>query len=192
MDIRDQQRLAWLNDYLDTSRISLDMIWRELTLLFNNRPNEHKLVGDKFTDLLFKGQPFEVLDGDNFHFNYKFLKAIFEGQQQQQLRVRVVTILGPQNSGKSTLLNAMFGCDFSVSDGRCTRGIYGSFIRATGESANEFDYFLVLDTEGLQSIEKGDREYDRKLILFAFAVSNVVIFNSPTTSRPCSRHASSR
>ena len=137
-----------------------------------------KLVGDKFSELLFKGQPFEVLDGDNFRFNDKFLKAIFEAQKQQQLRIRVISILGPQNSGKSTLLNFMFGCDFSVSDGRCTRGIYGSFIKATGESAKDFDYLLVLDTEGLQSIEKSDREYDRKLILFAFAVSNIVILNT--------------
>ena len=176
----DQQGelLAKLNKLIDAKRISLDVIWRELVLLFNARPNENKIVGDKFAELLFKGQPFEILDGDNFRFNEKFLRTIFEAQKQQQLRIRVISILGPQNSGKSTLLNFMFGCDFSVSDGRCTRGIYGSFIKATGESANKFDYLLVLDTEGLQSIEKGDPEYDRKLILFAFAVSNIVILNA--------------
>ena len=177
----DQQGelLAKLNKLIDAKRISLDVIWRELVLLFNRRPNdENKLVGDKFAELLFKGQPFEILDGDNFRFNEQFLRTIFEAQQQHQLRIRVISILGPQNSGKSTLLNFMFGCDFSVSDGRCTRGIYGSFIKATGESAIEFDYLLVLDTEGLQSIEKGDPEYDRKLILFAFAVSNIVILNT--------------
>ena len=177
----DQQGelLAKLNKLIDAKRISLDVIWRELVLLFNRRPNdENKLVGDKFAELLFKGQPFEILDGDNFRFNEQFLRTIFEAQQQHQLRIRVISILGPQNSGKSTLLNFMFGCDFSVSDGRCTRGIYGSFIKATGESANKFDYLLVLDTEGLQSIEKGDPEYDRKLILFAFAVSNIVILNT--------------
>ena len=177
-DNGDQKALADFNEIIDKKRILLDVIWRELTLLFNQRPNDHKLFGDKFTELLFKGQPFEILDGDNFRFNDKFLKAVFEVQKQQQLRIRVISVLGPQNSGKSTLLNFMFGCDFSVSDGRCTRGIYGSFIKATGESAIEFDYLLVLDTEGLQSIEKGDREYNRKLILFAFAVSNIVILNT--------------
>ena len=170
--------VAKYNKLIDMKRISLDVIWRELMLLFNQVPDDYKLVGEKFAELLFKGQPFEVLDGDNFRFNDKFLKAIFEAQKQQQLRIRVISILGPQNSGKSTLLNFMFGCDFSVSDGRCTRGIYGSFIKATGESAKDFDYLLVLDTEGLQSIEKSDREYDRKLILFVFAVSNIVILNT--------------
>ena len=176
----DEQRalLTKFSDLIDKKRISLDVIWRELMLMFNKRPTEHKLVGDKFAEMLFKGQPFEILDGDNFRFNEQFLKTIIEVQKQHQLRIRVISVLGPQNSGKSTLLNFMFGCDFSVSDGRCTRGIYGSFIKATGESAIEFDYLLVLDTEGLQSIEKGDREYDRKLILFAFAVSNIVILNT--------------
>jgi len=31
------------------------------------------------------------------------------------MRVCVITILGPQSSGKSTLLNFLFGCDFSAS-----------------------------------------------------------------------------
>lgn len=40
-----------------------------------------------------------------------------------------------------------------------------------------FDYFLVIDSEGLQSIEKLDSEYDRKIMLFCLAVSHVVIIN---------------
>ena len=173
-----EEQIAKINEIIDMKRISMDVIWREFMLLYNQRPNCHQPIADKFTELLFKGQPFEIIDGDNFRFNYTFLKTIFDAQKELQLRIRVISILGPQNSGKSTLLNFMFGCDFSVSDGRCTRGIYGSFIKATDESANEFDYLLVLDTEGLQSIEKGDREYDRKLILFVFAVSNIVILNA--------------
>ena len=39
----------------------------------------------------------------------------------------VITVLGPQSSGKSTLLNFLFGCDFATSEGRCTRGIYGTY-----------------------------------------------------------------
>ena len=36
-------------------------------------------------------------------------------------------IFGPQSSGKSTLLNFIFGSDFASSDGRCTNGIYGTY-----------------------------------------------------------------
>jgi ABC-type lipoprotein export system ATPase subunit len=39
----------------------------------------------------------------------------------------IVSIFGPQSSGKSTLLNFVLGCDFSSSTGRCTKGIYGTY-----------------------------------------------------------------
>lgn len=151
------------------------MIWREIILIYNYSRGafNNQFVRDTFSMLIFKGQPFEILDGDNFQFNKQFLQDIF---LEQRLRIRVISILGPQNSGKSTLLNFMFGCDFTVSDGRCTRGIYGSLVKSNNTEL--YDYLLILDTEGLQSIEKGDKEYDRKLILFCFAVSNILIINT--------------
>lgn len=87
----------------------------------------------------------------------------------------MVSVVGPQNSGKSTLMNFIFGCDFTVSDGRCTKGVYGTVIKA--KNFPEFDFVLVIDTEGLQSIEKHDPEYDRKLTLFCLAVSHLIIVN---------------
>lgn len=62
----------------------------------------------------------------------------------------VVGIFGPQSSGKSTLLNYIFGCDFASSDGRCTNGIYGTYYDITN-SCLPFSGILVLDTEGLFS-----------------------------------------
>jgi hypothetical protein len=171
------EKLVKLIDY---KRISLEVIWREVILIYkykNSTRKDYSFIRDTFSRLIFKGQPFEILDGDNFQFNKQILLDIFQNEFKiKNSRIRVVSILGPQNSGKSTLLNFMFGCDFTVSDGRCTRGIYGSLIKSNNPEL--FDYFLVLDTEGLQSIEKGDKEYDRKLILFCFAVSNVLIINT--------------
>lgn len=39
----------------------------------------------------------------------------------------VIGIVGRQSSGKSTLLNTVFGCDFMSSVGRCTKGVYGTY-----------------------------------------------------------------
>lgn len=39
----------------------------------------------------------------------------------------VIGIVGPQSSGKSTLLNFVLGCDFMSSVGRCTKGVYGTY-----------------------------------------------------------------
>jgi ABC-type lipoprotein export system ATPase subunit len=55
-----------------------------------------------------------------------FLKTIFKDLTE---KVIVLSVIGPQSSGKSTLLNFLFGCDFLTSTGRCTRGIYGTYIR---------------------------------------------------------------
>ena len=39
-------------------------------------------------------------------------------------------------------------------------------------------WLLLLDTEGLQSPERNDDEYDRKIILFAMLSADILIFNS--------------
>ena len=54
------------------------------------------------------------------------MKKLFENDTDKAL---VITILGPQSSGKSTLLNFLFGCDFATSIGRCTRGVYGTYFK---------------------------------------------------------------
>ena len=96
----------------------------------------------------------------------------------------VLTIIGPQSSGKSTLLNFLFGCDFMTSTGRCTKGIYGTYIKSTNFRA--YDSILILDTEGLLAImdssEKEERMmFDRRVCLFALAVSDYVFINTICT-----------
>jgi ABC-type lipoprotein export system ATPase subunit len=61
----------------------------------------------------------------------------------------VLAIIGPQSSGKSTLLNFLFGCDFATSEGRCTRGVYGTYFRLNNNRMVNFDGIFVIDTEGL-------------------------------------------
>ena len=41
----------------------------------------------------------------------------------------------------------------------------------------DYDYILVCDTEGLISPEKKDNEFERKILLFILAVSNIVLIN---------------
>ena len=91
-------------------------------------------------------------------------------------------IFGPQSSGKSTLLNYCFGCKFLTSSGRCTRGIYGALSKLS-QPVNGSDFFLILDTEGLDAIERGNItdtstiHFDRTMVLFCLSVSQVVIIN---------------
>lgn len=114
------------------------------------------------------------------------MKQLFQSRDD---KVLVLTILGPQSSGKSTLLNFLFGCDFATSEGRCTRGVYGTYFKFA-ENRGQFIHLthcegiFVIDTEGLFAItndkdkEDEDRkDFDSKLVLFCMAVSDFVVVN---------------
>jgi ABC-type lipoprotein export system ATPase subunit len=69
----------------------------------------------------------------------------------------IVSIFGPQSSGKSTLLNFVLGCDFMSSAGRCTKGIYGTYLEIANKQIPNCEAILVLDTEGLFSNYKSEK-----------------------------------
>lgn len=68
----------------------------------------------------------------------RLMTQLFE---QREDRAIVISILGPQSSGKSTLLNFLFGCDFATSEGRCTRGVYGTFFKFS-ENKGRFNHIM--------------------------------------------------
>ena len=108
---------------------------------------------DVLTDLktreIMNNQPFEIIDGDALELPKDLIYRVFKPITDRCL---VLTILGPQSSGKSTLLNFLFGCDFATSEGRCTRGVYGTFFRFKNSGNNNFDGVFVIDTEGLFAV----------------------------------------
>jgi len=69
----------------------------------------------------------------------------------------------------------IFGCDFKVSSGRCTKGMDISLRKVYYN--NKFYHVLVMDTEGLLSIEKADESYDKRLTLLSMACAKKVIVN---------------
>ncbi|KDO24338.1 hypothetical protein SPRG_10415 [Saprolegnia parasitica CBS 223.65] len=66
-------------------------------------------------------------------------------------RVFVLSVMGVQSSGKSTLLNSMFGVRLRTSVARCTRGVNLQLLACN--NCDDYDYVLLLDTEGIQSPE---------------------------------------
>ena len=88
----------------------------------------------------------------------------------------MVAIIGAQSSGKSTILNLLFGTKFETMNettGRqqTTKGIH---------AAKSVDSPLLLfDVEGCDSRERGDSDalFERKSALFALALSEVLIIN---------------
>ena len=109
-------------------------------------------------------------------------------KKEEKDKAIVISVLGPQSSGKSTLLNFLFGCDFATSEGRCTRGVYGTYFKFDKKgqfsNMNHCDGVFVIDTEGLFALtndkdrEDDDRkDFDSKLVLFCLAVSDFIVVN---------------
>ena len=186
-------------------RYTLEIIWREALLSIKygkqNKTdinNYQQTFASNFSRHVERGETFELIDGDNLRFFnkdiddllYNFyerqladLQKINKGQRLQMKQAPiVVSIFGPQSSGKSTLLNYCFGCKFLTSAGRCTRGVYGSLSKLS-RPINLTNHLLILDTEGLDAIERGNIQdtsrihFDRTMVLFCLAVSQVVIIN---------------
>ncbi|WFC98316.1 Dynamin-like GTPase that mediates homotypic ER fusion [Malassezia yamatoensis] len=83
-------------------------------------------------------------------------------------------VLGSQSTGKSTLLNKLFGTNFEVMNERArqqtTKGIWLS----RGMERN----MLVMDVEGTDGRERGeDQDFERKSSLFALTTAECLIVN---------------
>ena len=69
------------------------------------------------------GVPIELMDGDASYVPLKWVAAIFDKITEKvgDKRLFVLSVLGLQSSGKSTLLNTLFGVQFTVSAGRTSQ-----------------------------------------------------------------------
>ncbi|KAJ7217672.1 RHD3/Sey1 [Mycena pura] len=86
----------------------------------------------------------------------------------------IVAVFGSQSTGKSTLLNRLFGTTFDVMDEtrrqQTTKGIW----MCRGKDMN----VMVMDVEGTDGRERGeDQDFERKSALFSLASSEILIIN---------------
>lgn len=97
----------------------------------------------------------------------------------------LISVFGSQSTGKSTLLNALFGTQFGVMNEQqrqqTTKGIWMSKNKkelAAGDGKAMAANILVMDVEGTDGRERGeDQDFERKSALFALATSEVLIVN---------------
>ncbi|XP_012509897.1 PREDICTED: interferon-induced very large GTPase 1-like [Propithecus coquereli] len=134
-------------------------------------------------DLVISGIPIELMDGDASYVPLKWIAAVFDKVSEElgDKRVFVLSILGLQSSGKSTLLNALFGLQFTVGSGRCTQGAYMQLLKVKKTFTEElgFDFMLVVDTEGLRSPQFSNKSQNRdnELATFVIGLANLTLIN---------------
>ncbi|KAK9976969.1 hypothetical protein ABG768_018790 [Culter alburnus] len=193
-EITEQTELERISKELEAATFGLEHIMREISQIYEScstvKKNKKDLQFD-FTSLpslaaemMISGFPLELMDGDAAHVPVIWISAVLDkliwklGDQ----RVFVLSVLGIQSSGKSTMLNTMFGLQFAVSAGRCTRGAFMQLVKLSDEMKTQmnFDYILVVDTEGLRAPElagRSTRHHDNELATFVEGLGNLTLIN---------------
>ncbi|XP_054457136.1 up-regulator of cell proliferation-like isoform X2 [Anoplopoma fimbria] len=136
--------------------------------------------------LLLDGFPLELVDGDASNIPLRWVSDVLSqlnDLMSPKSKILVVTVLGVQSTGKSTLLNTMFGVQFAVSSGRCTRGAFMLLIKINEDVKKELncDFMVIIDTEGLKSPElaqlDNSHEHDNELATLVVGLSDITIIN---------------
>ncbi|XDV22059.1 hypothetical protein PO909_027031, partial [Leuciscus waleckii] len=163
-DIPEQQMATHLTDeHTELDRISeelkaatfgLEHILREIGQIYESCQSVNKnkeglpcnfsSLPSLAAEMMISGFPLELMDGDAAHVPVVWVTAVLHEliKKLGDKRVFVLSVLGIQSSGKSTMLNAMFGLQFAVSAGRCTRGAFMQLIRVSEEMKTEKQAFM--------------------------------------------------
>ncbi|CAG8800351.1 43829_t:CDS:2 [Gigaspora margarita] len=128
---------------------------------------------------ILEGISLRTLDSD-------FLSAVLSKIMSDNKRQLIVlSVIGLESSGKSTLLNYLFHCGLSTSAGRCTKGAYMSY-RHTIYSGKELDV-LIIDSEGMGSTAQKyisrRTDFDKKMTLLALMCLQILIVNTKGLTR---------
>ncbi|KAF2723179.1 root hair defective 3 GTP-binding protein [Polychaeton citri CBS 116435] len=141
-------------------------------------------IGDKPTKAAFE-HGIQVIDADkNFNENLPAYLQV-ENILRAGFNYHLISVFGSQSTGKSTLLNHLFGTHFGVMSEQerrqTTKGIWMSKNKRDqiqGQQEKMAENILVMDVEGTDGRERGeDQDFERKSALFALATSEVLIVN---------------
>lgn len=177
--------LETLSKKINASMFGLENLLRELGQMYEALDAGVSMLPQIAADLMANGFPVELMDGDASYVPVKWVGAVLDELIKNiggDKRLIVLSVLGVQSSGKSTLLNTMFGLQFAVSAGRCTRGAFMQLVKIDEKLQKDhgFDYILVVDTEGLQSIERENKSalnFDNELATFVIGLGNMTLIN---------------
>ena len=185
-----------LNEQLLHTSFGLEHLLRELGQIYEAVMDVSKIKPTKqlqskifhlpqvAAELLVSGCPLELMDGDISHVPLTWISSILDQVQKilGDKRLFVISVLGIQSTGKSTLLNTTFGLQFTVSAGRCTRGAFIQLLQINEQLQEtvKCDYFLIVDTEGLRPPELdsvGTQKHDNEMATFVIGLADVTIIN---------------
>ena len=189
-------KLKQQNEHLAHASFGIEHFFREIGQIYEARmdplqdskdgnlvENLHELP-KIVAHLLNDGYPMEIMDGDASHVPITWVLAVLEQLKwlHGSKKLLIISVLGIQSTGKSTLLNTMFGLQFNVSAGRCTRGVFLQLLPVDDQLHQKLncDLIIIIDTEGLRAPElqfEGTQAHDNELATFVIGLADVTIIN---------------
>ncbi|XP_034051410.1 up-regulator of cell proliferation-like [Thalassophryne amazonica] len=189
---KNAKLIAELDQALLDSSLGIEHYLREMGLIYEVSLQSQQTLPDMShlpglaAEMLLDGCPLELLDGDASNIPVIWVTDVLMELHKRvggKSKLLVLTVLGVQSTGKSTLLNTMFGVQFPVSSGRCTRGAFMLFLGVGEDLKSElnFDFILLIDTEGLKSPDLAQLddsyEHDNQLATLVIGLSDITLIN---------------
>ena len=202
------QELKAQNEKLIRASFGLEHLFREMCQVYESRKcqvyesrkccrtaskaliEQANRLPQVMAEIMSEGHALELMDGDASHVPILWVLAVLErlkgicdknSRDKSGGKIFVLSVLGIQSSGKSTLLNKMFGLRFNVSAGRCTRGAYIQLLPLDVSLREEIDcdYMLIVDTEGLRApeLQLAGVKHDNELATFVIGLADATIVN---------------
>ncbi len=166
--------------------LNVEHLWRELSHLYTESAHKSTTI-QKIPRLaaqhLLDGFPLELLDGDANMIRLDWIQIVLSELNKlvKHNKIFVLSVMGVQSSGKSTMLNTMFGIKMRTSVGQCTRGVNMQLLAVEGRP--EYDYILLLDTEGTRASEyhglPGSEKRDNQMATLSILLSDATIIVIP-------------
>uniref|UniRef100_A0A3B5RF24 VLIG-type G domain-containing protein n=1 Tax=Xiphophorus maculatus TaxID=8083 RepID=A0A3B5RF24_XIPMA len=194
-DSENKQEIKEIDQQLSSSSLGVEHFFREMGQIYEaslylpeTDPSRQQLqhLPKLCAQLLLDGFPLELVDGDASNIPLRWVSDVLSQLNDlvsPKNKIWVVTVLGVQSTGKSTLLNTMFGVQFAVSSGRCTRGAFMLLIKVNEDFKKVLncDFMMIIDTEGLKSPElaqlDNSYEHDNELATLVVGLSDITIIN---------------
>ncbi|XP_028330773.1 up-regulator of cell proliferation-like isoform X3 [Gouania willdenowi] len=191
----NKEEIKQLDQQLTNSSLGTEHFFREMGQIYEasrflpeTDPSRQQLnhLPGLCAQLLLDGFPLELVDGDASNIPLQWVSDVLSQLNEMvspKNKILVVTVLGVQSTGKSTLLNTMFGVQFAVSSGRCTRGAFMLLIKVHEEFKKVLacDFIVIIDTEGLKSSVHAqidsNYEHDNELATLVVGLSDISILN---------------
>uniref|UniRef100_A0A3B5QEJ8 VLIG-type G domain-containing protein n=1 Tax=Xiphophorus maculatus TaxID=8083 RepID=A0A3B5QEJ8_XIPMA len=194
-DSENKQEIKEIDQQLSSSSLGVEHFFREMGQIYEaslylpeTDPLHQQLqhLPKLCAQLLLDGFPLELVDGDASNIPLRWVSDVLSQLNDlvsPKNKILVVSVLGVQSTGKSTLLNTMFGVQFAVSSGRCTRGAFMLLIKVNEDFKKVLncDFMMIIDTEGLKSPElaqlDNSHEHDNELATLVVGLSDITIIN---------------